>query len=288
MTSSTSSRTRNLPDGKKGSKGGNRARPRPEKVRSGRVSKHQERATHRRVSIPEVQVSTNDVDQEPQRGRGDAEIISSSEDDAYEHAGTDQDCSEGSGSPTDKDTPTRLALERRREAKGKNREKITSRRMMSPRDLVRKTYYTPSKHVSSSVGRSSPCVGRTPAAIRRSPSLATSSSFPLPSAVNTRFLSIEPPSSLGDLPDAGTPRVRKNTVSGGERQLLDRARDLVLDYTLFQNPFPSAHDLTEFIHSAWVDSQEWHKLKIDPTAESLNNVSTGVTLFVGRRMLTGI
>ena len=64
---------------------------------------------------------------------------------------------------------------------------------------------------------------------------------------------------------------------GVERQLLDRARESILDYTLFWDPFPSALEFTGFIHSAWTDSEAWHDLRIEPSAESLNNASTRQT-----------
>ena len=272
MTSSTNE----IKLGGERKKGGNRARPQPERVRGGRVSKRQNKTTHRRVSLQEVQGSTENVRQNVQNRRASPESISSSEDNAYEHSGTNQDCSEGSGSPTNQDTPTRLALARRREAKGKHREKITSSRLANAKDLVRTTHNTPRSHFSSSVVRSSPCVRRTPAtADFFSLSPATDSLAP-PSAANPRFLSIEPLSSLGDVETSciDTPRVRKNTVTGAERQLLDRARESILDYTLFRDPFPTALEFTGFIHSAWTDSDVWHDLRIEPSTESLNNVST--------------
>ena len=63
-------------------------------------------------------------------------------------------------------------------------------------------------------------------------------------------------------------------MTGAERQLLDLTRELILDFTLFWDPFPSALEFTGFIHSAWMDSEAWHDLNIEPSAESLNNVST--------------
>jgi hypothetical protein len=270
MTSSTRSK-----------KGGNQARPRPEKVRGGRVSKRNNKAPHRRVSLQENQSSTQEVRRNPLNKRTTPEIISSSEDDAYEHAGTDQDCSEGSGSPTDQDTPTRLALARRREAKGKHWEKITSRRLPGAKAVVVRPHNTPSSRLpSSSAIRSSPCFGRNPVATGLySLSPATDPSLPPPSGPNRRFLSIDPLSSLGDMESScvDTPRVRKNTVTGAERQLLDRARESILDYTLFRDPFPSALEFTGFIHRAWTESEASHDLRVEPSAESLNNVSIGRT-----------
>ena len=275
MTSSTSGI---IPDGKR-RKGGNRARSRAKKVKGGRVSKQRNKSPHRRVSLQEIQNSPNNVRRNIQLKDSTPEIITSSEDDAYEHVGTDQDCSEGSGSPTDQDTPTRLALAKRRETKGKQRKKITTRRLESAKSLARTKNNTPSFRFSSSVTRSSPCAEREQANARRySPSPATESSLPLPSTGNPRFLSIEPLSSHGDTETSctgvDTPRIRKNTVTGAERQLLDLARELILDFTLFRDPFPSALEFTGFIHSAWTDSEAWHDLKIEPSAESLNNVST--------------
>lgn len=60
---------------------------------------------------------------------------------------------------------------------------------------------------------------------------------------------------------------------GRQRLLLDHARDLIGDYTLFDLPFPSARDLTEIIHLAWKDSQAWHKYSAEPSGENLANVS---------------
>src|SRR5882724_5562553 len=108
MTNSTSSQTEGT---RSGGKGRNRARPRPEgKVQSGRVSKHRIAPSERRVSTSPVQNQTRKVRQEPQPEPAPAEVISSSENDDYNHAGTDKDASEESGSPTDKDTPTRAAI----------------------------------------------------------------------------------------------------------------------------------------------------------------------------------
>ena len=121
MTSSTSGI---IPDGKR-RKGGNQARPQPKKVKGGRVSKQRNKSPHRWVSLQEIQNSPNNVRRNIQLKGSTLEIVTSSEDNAYEHVGTDQDCSEGSGSPTDQDTPTRLALAKRRKTKGKQREKIT-------------------------------------------------------------------------------------------------------------------------------------------------------------------
>ena len=82
-------------------KGGNRARRRPEKVRRSRVSKrHAGKTTHPRESLQEIQSLIENVRQDAQNERASPEVMSSSEDDAYEHTGTDQDCSKGSGSPT--------------------------------------------------------------------------------------------------------------------------------------------------------------------------------------------
>ena len=238
---------------------------------------------------------TEDDRQEPQLESPTYESISSGEDDAYENAGTDQDCSERSGSATDKDTPTRLALERRKEAKKKSRAKITSRRLESPKASIRTVPYAPKTHLSSSVGRSSPCAGRTPAVVRRrSPSTGGSSPSvgprsPVPS--NAQLPSTEKSPSPGETGTgcpAGAGVGRKNLVTGLERQLLDVARELVLDYTLFRHPFPSAPDLTAVIHQAWVDSQEWHEFSIEPSEESLTNVSTKKTMNVHQGILNVI
>jgi len=248
-------------------------------VWSGRVSKHHGKASNRRVSSTEVRTPTDEVRQKPQRELT-TEIISSSEDDAYEHAGTDQDSSERSGSesPTDKDTPTRNALEKRRDA---NKEKIKSRRLGSAKKLVPQNLH--GGRLSSSVGRSSPTTGRTPVTVRRrSPSPATGSPLPLPS--NTRFLSIEALSSQGDEdtrgPDEDALNNRGNHAVGAERQVLAIARNLILDFTLFQSPMPSALDLTEVIHLAWADAEAWQRLSVEPSAESLQNVSKERTRIV--------
>jgi len=77
-------------------------------------------------------------------------------------------------------------------------------------------------------------------------------------------------------------------VTGGERILLDFARDLVLDYTLFWNPFPSASDLTGDIHQGWELSQEHHGFGMEPSGASLNNVRMEKTIDVHRGMLNVI
>ena len=79
------------------------------------MSKQRNKSPHRWVSLQEIQNSPINVCQNIQLKDPTPEIVTSSEDDAYEHVGTDQDCRESSGSPTDQDTPTRLALAKRRE-----------------------------------------------------------------------------------------------------------------------------------------------------------------------------
>ena len=276
----TSSTNEIVSDGKQ-KKGGNQARPRPEKERGSWVSKRH-RTTHRRESLQEIQSLIANVRQDAQNERASPEVMISSEDDAHGHTGTDQDCSEGSVSPTDQDTPTRLALAKRREAKGKHREKITSRHLASAKDLARTARNTPSSHSSSSIASSLQCGRRTTATARSfslSPATDLSLPPPGPPTTNPRFLSIEPLSSRGDVETscADTPCVTKNTVIGAERQLLDRVRESILDFTLFRDPFPSALEFTGFIHSAWTDSEAWHDLRIEPSAESLNNASTRQT-----------
>lgn len=275
------------------SKGGNRAHPPPvKKVKSGRVSKHHKKAPHGRVSTPEVPEATKNVRQETQN-EFSAYEITDGEDDAYEDAGTDKDCSERSGSEsaTEMDTPTRLAVEKRMEAKKKRREKITIRRLESSRDSRRNTPYPPSTRPSSSVGRSSPCVGRTQAVVgRRSPSARPRSSPPPSSSRPPSPCSSAAPKEADSSDDAAGPsaesiRGRKNLVTGGERILLDSARDLLYDYTLFGSSLPSAPDLTAVIHEAWAHSQEWKGFSIEPSAESLSNVSTEETINVQKGTL---
>ena len=281
MTSSTSGI---IPD-RKQRKGGNWAHPRPKKVKGGRVSKQWNKSPHRRVSLQEIQNSPNNVCRIIQLKDSTLEIVTSSEDDTYEHVRTDQDRNEGSGSPTDQDTPTRLALAKRRETKGKQREKITTCRLESAKSLARTTNHTPSFRFSSLVTCSWSCTEREQANARRySPSPATKSFLPLLSTGNPWFRSIEPLSSHRDTETScmgvDTPRIRKNTVTGAERQLLDLAVEMILDFTLFWDMFPSALKFTGFIHSPWTDSEAWHDLKIEPSTESLNNVSTCPTEFV--------
>ena len=264
----------------KKSKGGNRARPRPaEKVLNGRVNKRHQKASSSRISMSEVAEPTENVQRKPDDELSIHEAIGSGVDDAYEDAGTDRDCSEASGSATEKDTPTRLALERRKEAKKKSRAKITLRRLDSPRGSVRTAPYTPSTHRSSSVARSSPCVGRASAVDGRSSSSTRHNSL---APIDDR-----PPRSDEGSDDEGTDsgdgstvgpdgervRGRGCNVSGGERILLDVARLNILDYTLFRNPFPSAQELTSVIHLAWGASQEFHEFRVEPSGESLYQVS---------------
>jgi hypothetical protein len=268
MTNSTPSQMEGT---RSGEKGRNRARPRPEgQVRSGRVSKHRIASSHRRVSTSPIRDQTKKVRQEPQPEPPPAEVISSSEDDDYNNAGTEKDASEESGSPTDKDTPTRVAI---RGSKGKNRQNITSRRLATPKNLVRKSPNAPSIHLSSSIGRSSPPAGRAPTVLTpRSRSPASTTSLQLPS--DTRFTSIGDVTSEDEPgPDVDNSRSRRNMAIGRQRLLLDHARELIADYTLFNLPFPSARDLTEIIHLAWQDSQAWHKYNTEPSGENLANVS---------------
>ena len=189
MTSSISSKTSHVSDRrqKKKSKVGNRTHAQPaEKVRSGRVSKRHHKAASSQASTPENLNTTTDVRQETQNEFSSYENISSDEGDAYEDAGTDKDCSEGSGSATEKDTPTRLALERRKEAKKKRRDKIALRRIGSPRNTLRPIPSAPSSHRSSSIGRSSPCDRRTPSINRPRYSSARPSSPPPSDAQSTQ------------------------------------------------------------------------------------------------------
>jgi len=284
MTSSTSSKTGRVPDRtpKGKSKGGNRARARPvEKVRNGRVKKRQHNTSSSRVGSPEIPESTDDVQKNSRYEPPPQEIISSGEDhDDYEEAGTDKDCSEASGSATEKDTPTRAALERRKEAKKASRAKITSHRLGSSKDSFRTAPDTPSTQIASSIGRSSPCVRRIQAVERRhSPSARPRSSPPTDDRLHQ---TAEEPESESDSATAGTngERVRGRgcMVAGEERIVLDVARDDLLDFTLFGNPFPSAQELTSLIHHAWRNSENFHEVRVDASGESLEQVSRGKTL----------
>lgn len=112
-------------------KGGDQARVRAadRRVRGGRVEKHHQRASGR-VTKDLYQTSEND---EPSDGLPENEANDTEEDDAYEDDGTDKDCSEGSGYATEKDTPTRIALQ---EGKRLVRAKITTRPILRAKDLV--------------------------------------------------------------------------------------------------------------------------------------------------------
>src|SRR5947209_16600232 len=131
--------------------------------------------------------------------------------------------------------------------------------MPCARALVVRQHSTSSSRFSSCSARCSlPCSGRnTVAPTPYSLFPATDPSLPPPSGPNRGFLSIEPLFSLGDMESScvKTLCIRKNTVTRAERQLLDRARESILDYTLFQDLLPSALEFTRFIHSAWMDSE---------------------------------
>ena len=94
------------------------------------------KTTHSQVSLVEIQSLIENVHQHAQTERASPEVMSSSVYNVHEHTGTYQDCSEGSGSPTNQDIPTHLSLAKRREARGNQREQITSRYLASAVDFA--------------------------------------------------------------------------------------------------------------------------------------------------------
>jgi len=138
MANSTSSKASRTTDktgsGQKGAKRG-RVQQVVHGVKKGRVKKHRRGgAVAKRVR----EVSEQEEEEEESNSEIPAgETNDTDEDDPYDHVGTDGDCSEESGSATEKDTPTRIALERRQESRREIRSKITSRPLPRPKDLVR-------------------------------------------------------------------------------------------------------------------------------------------------------
>lgn len=127
--------------------------------------------------------------------------------------------------------------------------------------------------LSSSVGYSSPCgeqrfpVGRhgTGNDRRQIPAdcRSTSAEESTPTNVTSSPIGL----------DIGSLHSRKNLVTGGERILLEFARDKVYYYALFQDAFPSAPDLTSFIHTAWEDAERHYRTHMEASPESLAIVS---------------
>lgn len=117
-------------------KGGNQARDRPvdRGVLNGRVKKKHHQKTSNRVVTEELYETTERDEASPELPANEAN--DTDEDDAYEDDGTDKDCSEGSGYATEKDTPTRIAVERRQESRKELRAKITTRPLARTKDLV--------------------------------------------------------------------------------------------------------------------------------------------------------
>ena len=320
MANSTRSGTRHSSDRTEHRrKGDDQAlRPADHGVRSGRIEKRHRRASNRvttevyTVTEPSNEILTNEAND-------------SEEDDNYEDEGTDKDCSEGSGYATEKDTPTRIALERRQESRREKRAKITTRLLQVP-PSHKKDLLLPSPHPSatttpstttrnqhqsiggitiltrsvlcesvniiqgrtpsctdrsSSVGRSSPCVrGRSPGVGSRS----SSAGFCSPIVAGDSPGPVNAPAG----PDFGSIRGRKNLVTGGERMLLEYAAVQILPFTLFTDPFPSAPDLTSYIHLAWEDAERHHLTQIEASPESLALVRARRKIVYGSWLLTVI
>ena len=116
-------------------KGGNRARDRlvNRGVLSGRVKKkHQQKASNR---VTEELYETTERDEaSPELPANESN--DTDEEDAYEDDRTDKDCSEGSGYVTEKNTSTRVAIERCQESRKELRAKITTRPLARTKDLV--------------------------------------------------------------------------------------------------------------------------------------------------------
>jgi hypothetical protein len=232
-------------------------------VSSGRIRKHHHQRTNEvREATRDVYGGTND---DPPSGT----IASDDDEDhAYQEASTDGNSTEESGSGTEKDTPTRIAVERRRHARSELRAKI----MTQP--LVRSGDYSTSgpsssSHLSSSIGLCTPLLSL-PSEMTFTEASSSGAVTTAPPPVNKCWAN--PPS-------------RRNMMTGRERVLLEAARVQVLRFTLFTDPFPSATTLTSYIHTAWEETEKQFLTNIEVSPESLGQVSGGKTVCVREGML---
>jgi len=64
-------------------------------------------------------------------------------------------------------------------------------------------------------------------------------------------------------------------VTGVEREILGVAKDLMLQYTLYVNPFPNPVALPSEVHSVWSRAQEEiaDAGNIEPSSKSIDIVS---------------
>lgn len=260
-------------------KGGNRARPRPleRQVRGGRIRKNH----HLNVSdesTNEVRKTTHDVPEETNDDLPLETITSDEDHEAYQDsAETDDDSSEEFSSATEKDTPTRIAVERQQQHRSKLRAMITTRPLVRSRDPIRPGRNDSTSGPSSISHRSSSIGLRTPLLPLSSEIRFTSTegSSPGPVAANTPPLNKD----WANLPS------RKNMVTGRERVLLEAARVQVLRFTLFTDPFPSAASLTSYIHTAWEETEKQFLTNVEVSPESLAHVSAGKTRYIHEGML---
>jgi hypothetical protein len=68
---------------------------------------------------------------------------------------------------------------------------------------------------------------------------------------------------------------RRNQVTGAEGAVLDRAKSLILRYTLFDNPLPDVVTLTSKVHIIWTQALQdiSDTMDIRPSEESVSLVS---------------
>ena len=179
---------------------------------------------------------------------------------------SDHDSAPESDSGTEKDTPTRAALERTQRIGGERRVTITTRPLTEI-----------GRHFRRPLGRVPP----TSLHLEHS-AQPTSSSIGLGNISSTASLSLSAvspsndPSSRGiETIDSGWGGVpsRRNNVTGPERILQEAARARMLRLTLFTDPFPSAPDLTSYIYTAWQEAEMQFLTKFEASPESVAQVS---------------
>jgi hypothetical protein len=212
----------------------------------------------------------DDSDLPPRTG----EVISSDEEEQIPYqpeidigsSGSDHDSAPESDSGTEKDTPTRAALERIQRIGGERRVTITTRPLTEI-----------GRHLRRPLGRVPP----TSLHLERSVQ-PTSSSIGLGNISSTASLSLSAVSPSNDPSSRGSESIdsgwcgvpsRRNNVTGPERILQEAARARMLRLTLFTDPFPSAPDLTSYIYTAWQEAEMQFLTKFEASPESIAQVS---------------
>jgi hypothetical protein len=212
----------------------------------------------------------NDRDLPPRTG----EEISSDEEEQIPYqpdidiasSGSDHDSAPESDSGTEKDTPTRAALERIQRIGGERRVTITTRPLTEiGRHLRRPLGRVPptSLHLEHSAQPTSSSIGLGNISSTDSLSLSTVSPSNDPSSRGSESID----SGWGGVPS------RRNNVTGPERILQEAARARILRLTLFTDPFPSAPDLTSYIYTAWQEAEMQFLTKFEASPESVAQVS---------------